>query len=257
MSMVVDIPSNFSRIYQSETTVKVEYKQVIEKTCQAIYCSAIGGTLGSIGFLFSGVVAGSISMGALSALSFVSTKLLTEKEPPVLSELTLANSQPFRQWYTQAKVAETFPSLIEFLKDKLPLSLCPLSHEIIEVPVLAPDGMTYEKKSIEAYLDNKTRDPSEKVSSPLMENFYFCKNDLILNAAYFFMLKRITKKVCKEKEASEGVEAISSLAEFMTQQIIEKLEITAPDCLNFLVERELIGKGTKDLATEIFVEIFW
>ena len=52
--------------------------------------------------------------------------------------------------------------------DPVELYCCPISGEIMEDPVITPSGITYDRKSIERWLQNKSVDPISK--RPLRPN---------------------------------------------------------------------------------------
>ena len=62
---------------------------------------------------------------------------------------------------------------------------CPITHEIMQVPVIAEDGITYEKHAIEQWLNN----PSSRNRSPVT-NSEISINGLKINYALKSMISR-------------------------------------------------------------------
>ena len=51
--------------------------------------------------------------------------------------------------------------------------VCPITHELMEIPVVAQDGFTYEKTAIEDWMRHKQTSPktNEPIEAVLMPNF--------------------------------------------------------------------------------------
>ncbi|QTF49735.1 RING-finger-containing E3 ubiquitin ligase [Acanthamoeba polyphaga mimivirus] len=60
----------------------------------------------------------------------------------------------------------------KYSKEPLQEFLCPISHEIMEHPVVAKDGFTYEKSNILKWFENKSTSPmtNEKISKKICDN---------------------------------------------------------------------------------------
>lgn len=61
--------------------------------------------------------------------------------------------------------------------------LCPISNDLCSIPMLAPDGQTYNQLEIYNYIKLQQAEDDQNVRSPLRGQD-FCKNDLVVNTKY-------------------------------------------------------------------------
>jgi hypothetical protein len=90
--------------------------------------------------LGSGFVAGNLAGGAVGA---------------TYSVITLSHSNEYLQWKGEAIVRKVFPVWQNFLNEYVDDFICPISQDLIGIPVRAPDGRTYEKAAIERWINQK------------------------------------------------------------------------------------------------------
>jgi hypothetical protein len=70
------------------------------------------------------------------------------------SIVTLTKSDEYQCWKGKAIAQRVFPIWINFLGQQVREFICPITHELIKVPLRGPDGIIYEKEAIEARISN-------------------------------------------------------------------------------------------------------
>jgi len=88
----------------------------------------------------SGFFAGAIIGGAIGA---------------TYSIVTLSQSEEYLKWKGEAIVKNVFPIWQDFLNEQVYEYQCPITQDLIGVPVRAPDGRVYEKAAIEKWINQK------------------------------------------------------------------------------------------------------
>lgn len=71
------------------------------------------------------------------------------------------------------------------IEEGMKIAICPISQEIMEDPVMTPEGINYDRKSIETWIELKQKDPI--LGSPL------AKKDLIPNRALRDIIGELVK----------------------------------------------------------------
>lgn len=120
-------------------------------------CTTIGGV-------------GGAAVGVVLARRMIITKVA----------VAIQQSDHFMLWRTRAIANNVYPVFHNFIcteKEFKPF-LCPLSRDIITIPLRAPDGQIYDYAKINDYFTTLTKDPDERIASPFNPEIKFCRNDL-------------------------------------------------------------------------------
>ena len=124
-------------------------------------------------------------VGALAGLAigigvtYIANKVLSSEESSKPKEENTINPKKEEDKKEEPKIQENIPVKTSTSSNQdenlMESYCCPISGEIMEDPVITPSGITYDKKSIEQWLQKKAIDPLSK--KPLK------KEELIPNRA--------------------------------------------------------------------------
>ena len=124
-------------------------------------------------------------VGALAGLAigigvtYIANKVLSSEETSKPKEENTTNPKKEEDKKEEPKIQENIPVKTSTSSNQdenlMESYCCPISGEIMEDPVITPSGITYDKKSIEQWLQKKAIDPLSK--KPLK------KEELIPNRA--------------------------------------------------------------------------
>ena len=203
---------------------------------------AVGGPLMAAAGVCTGIGVGTIIGGAII------THLVNEKV-----NIQIKYSDQFTLWRMMAIRDKVYPLFQRFIKEnQFDEFFCPISLQLCNMPMLAPDGKTYDKENIEEYISYKTNQDDVKVPSPF-RNGSFCKKDLILDTNY---MKKLIKK-CEQiyqqilKKGDENVEkygleaVMENSKEIMNKTMIE-IEILFAKDLEPRVKADIMSPEARD-----------
>jgi len=211
----------------AKKTTLIVLKQDAAKNARVMGISVfIFGSLGSLGWL-AGPLGGipGTTLGISSGLGVGG--YLIKKHIDKRIRISIAISDHYNEWRLKSIVDKAYPVFKNFLNtdDYLNDFLCPISQDICSVPMLAPDGHTYEFSEIKAHIRGKTNNDNVKVPSPLRINS-FCMNDLVFDTQYCKnLIEKCTEiyidvlKVSKGNQIAFGVKA----AKVHTQNMMEAI----------------------------------
>lgn len=177
--------------YDIKIIAKFIYQDAILNAKIMTVSIVVFGGLGSLAWLAPAPLAGPLGTGlGVAAGIGVGTAIIANcVNERINVEIEL--SEEFVKWRTEAIQKKVYPLFKEFLEDNhFEEFFCPISLDICEIPMLAPDGHTYDKAHIEEYIAYSTDKADVLVDSPF-RGTKFCKNDLILDID--FMRKMIGK----------------------------------------------------------------
>lgn len=128
---------------------------------------------------------------------------LTENQ--LVDNLNLRQALPFVSQIEQA-VKYSSPIKLDHLENNLKV-LCPITNQVMEHPVVAADGISYERQAIKQWLkDNNNRTPrgteqtTPLIQNRVLENIVKLYQDIRINGIEFELFKG-EKKVIQHKES--------------------------------------------------------
>lgn len=220
------------KIATKKTTVTVVKKDA-KKNSQVMATSVgIGSLVGCVGAAGGpiGLVAG-VAAGA--GIGFVVGGIYIRNKITKRLNIHLFTSDHYMKWRNDAIQTKVFPIFKNFInvEEYLEDFLCPITYDIISMPMKAPDGRTYEKLDIEKYIDGKTKDPNKLVESPF-KGKEFSKNQLVFDLDYCQRLIKKTseiydlvKKVEGRNIERDGLKAVKKNTTETVRSIHEQVEL--------------------------------
>lgn len=176
-------------------------------------------------------------------------------------KIQISYSDKFSQWRIQAIKEKIYPLFKLFLKEhKYEKYLCPISGDICNIPMLAPDGHTYDKEWIDKYIARRTDKDDVPVDS-LFRNGKFCKNDLIFDVEYMKKIIRKSEKIYHEilKQSDNDIEKygisaiIQNSKEVMDQTIQQMKEKFEEDYPNALVDGSVTPEKKEEMLQKLLL----
>lgn len=140
-------------------------------------------------------------------------------EDLIINQVFLPEEKPILEIIPLNSLEEKL-EIISYSSEKLPINLCcPISHSIMNDPVIAYDGHTYNRPEIEAWLRTNKRSPIE--NTPL-ENITLIPNKdkksethefvQMAQRKYYSVVKNVFfKSVIEQKSKEETIEKITNL----------------------------------------------
>jgi hypothetical protein len=211
-------------------------------------CGWIAGPVGGIPGTTLGVAAGA-TVGGVIIKKYINKKI----------NIAIEISQHFTEWRYDSIIGKVYPTFKNFINENKEFQdfLCPISHDICAVPMLAPDKKTYDKSSIVGYIHSRTSEDDVQIESPF-KNSSFAVNELVFDVEYCRKLiikaQEVYKTVlqqCLKNEIKFGLQAVIQ----NTFETMEKIRVTVQremwDDLDELVESKKI---TEEKRSQIIRE---
>lgn len=169
-------------------------KSIVPVSLTVPPCAIIGG---GIGFGIGGIVTwywpviswigpligGTIGVSLGTAIGGTASSVLTT--------IRIQNSDHYMDWKQQLIDVKVYNTFKDYLSKDLILQscLCPISLDIMMVPVKAPDGLVYEQEEILSWIKNKREDSAASI----YREIDFGENDLLFDKEVFMKTaKRIS-----------------------------------------------------------------
>lgn len=183
---------------KKKTTIYVLKHNKLKNSKIMTICVGVLGGIGSLGWI-AGPVGGipGTTLGVVGGLAFGGYLLKNRINQKIRVEISI--SDHFVAWRTDAITNKVYPIFKNFINahEEFKDFICPLSLDICSVPMLAPDGRTYDKDFIEEYISSLGAGDDDPIQSPI-RNGTFCKNDLVLNTQYCKDVIQKSEEVYKE-----------------------------------------------------------
>ncbi len=183
------------------TVIKTDAK----KNSKAMGISVgVGAALGCVGFA-GGPIGGAIGVSVGSTIGFFVGGVYIKNNITKKINIQIFTSDHYTKWRADAVIQKVFPIFKNFLDadDQFEDFFCPISQDIISIPMKAPDGKTYEKDMIEGYLLAVTKDAEKKCESPIRGKS-FSRSELVFDLTYCQNLIVKTQEVYKKVKEVEG-----------------------------------------------------
>lgn len=241
--------------------IKVLKDEALENaTVMSITIGIFGGifSLGFIGGPLVGAPLLAVGIGSGIALGGVFIDWSVKKEINIEIKL----SDHYAQWRSQAITENVYPIFKSFIDaDKVFEDfLCPIEQDICSIPMLAPDGRTYNQDSIYKHIQSLGAGENDYIVSPIRgQNFR--KVDLVIDSQYCKKLIAKAEQVYldvikygKDNNIKHGISAViknkQDLMESIRLQMYFQLNMAYEDDLRkgILTPNEvyeLVKKGTK------------
>lgn len=196
--------------------------------------------LGSSG----GAVAGA-QIGAIAGATFgiiIGTSVAVIK---------LSESNHYIQWKTRALKENVYPIFQEFLKNDEAFEdlICPLTYELPMVPVMSPNGHTYEKHAIEKWIDLH---PDR--SCPF-KGKNFTKQDLVYNQKHVRKIVKKAKELLANQEMNQRpviVEGLNAAHQTLKENNYEALRADSERVLKESYDHNVPSKVYSKLSSRIY-----
>ncbi len=206
---------------------------------------------GPVGMGVGGAVGG--MLGAGFGLTYV-TVSTTQK-----IKVEINHSNGFQKWKAQAIAEKSYPVFKNFIDGDLRFEnfFCPLTLDIISVPMKAPDGKTYEKEAIETHIKASTPDfleyinanpdnPDMRTRSPI-RGIDFDEKDLEFDYGYCTDIQMLARTVYREIQADQR----KLVAQFGLKSLIQNTQEVMDESYTQLnhaiyMREKRAGKSDKD-----------
>jgi len=187
-----------AKLVKKNTTIEVLKHDKLKNAKIMTICTVVLGGIGSIGWV-AGPVGGApgTTLGVLGGMALGGVLLKNRINKKIRVQISI--SDHFAQWRADAIINKVYPIFNNFIngREEFQDFICPILQDICSIPVLAPDGQTYDKDSIEAYITSLGADDDDPIQSPY-RNGTFCKNDLVINTQYCKDIIEKAKEVYQE-----------------------------------------------------------
>jgi hypothetical protein len=236
------------------TAIRLLKDDAAENSAITSLCVGICGGIGSIGWI-AGPVGGAPGTTLGIAGGFCIAGAIIKHRISKQINIDIMVSDHYSTWKAEAIAKKAYPVFKNFINasDVFMDFLCPLSDDICQIPLKAPDGRTYDQESIHQYIKTTGKKDHENVLSPFRGE-EFCKNDLVVDVDY--CRKLIIKahlvyhdvvKFGKDNEIREGIEAVTKNTYALMEEIRQKMVLQIySECEESLrkkdIEREDIGR---------------
>lgn len=173
-----------AKLVKKTTTIEVLKHDKLKNAKIMTICTVVCGGIGSIGWI-AGPVGGApgTTFGVLGGMALGGLLLKNRINKKIRVQISI--SDHFAQWRADAIISKVYPIFKNFINGRQEFEdfICPISQDICAIPMLAPDGQTYDKDTIEAYIASLGAGDDDPIESPY-RNGTFCKNDLVINTQY-------------------------------------------------------------------------
>jgi len=190
--------ANQAKLVKKTTTIEVLKHDKLKNAKIMTICTVILGGIGSIGWV-AGPIGGApgTTLGVLGGMALGGVLLKNRINKKIRVQISI--SDHFTQWRADAIINKVYPIFKNFINGRKEFEdfICPISQDICAIPMLAPDGQTYDKDTIEEYIASLGVGDDDHIESPY-KNGTFCKNDLIINTQYCKDIIEKAKEVYKE-----------------------------------------------------------
>jgi len=211
-----------------QTTIRVLKQDALKNSRTMAISVGIFGGLGSLGWL-AGPVGGAPGTSLGIALGMGVGGLIIKKSVDRKINIAITFSDHYAEWRAKAITTKVYPIFRNFIEtdDVFEDFFCPISQDICSVPMLAPDGRTYDQSQINDYIASLGAGDDDPIVSPIRGKS-FCKNDLIVNTQYCRDLVKKAEEVYddvvrygRDNEIKHGVAAVIK----NTQDLMEGIRI--------------------------------
>jgi hypothetical protein len=220
-----------AKVVKKTTTIHVIKHNKLKNTKIMSICIGIFGGIGSIGWVAgpAGGIPGT-TLGVLGGMALGGYFLKDRINKKIRVQISI--SDHFVSWRTEAITNKVYPIFKNFINASKEFEdfICPISLDICAVPMLAPDGKTYDKDSIEEYIASLGAGDDDPIESPI-RNGTFCKNELVLNTQYCRDLIEKSQKVYqdvikigKEKVKADGLVAVKKNTKEIMKSLMTQVE---------------------------------
>lgn len=250
-------PHEYNRV-SNKTTMSVLKKDVGKNAKIMAFFVTLFGGLGAIGFVGSPLIGG-LTTGAGVGIGVAISCHVIKKRINEKIAIDIEISDHYLIWRAKAIADKVYPLFKNFVDTdkKFEEFMCPIAQDICSLPMLAPDGHTYNLSHIYAYIDRITKDPQEEVVSPLRGKS-FCKNDLVFDTDYCRRIINKAERVyAKVKEYGDknvvrhGLTAVISNTREVMEKVRKQVAFQLWDAYDQDVEG---GIMTEDERSEIIRE---
>lgn len=173
-----------AKLIKKTTTIEIITNNKLQNSKIMTLCIGILGGIGSLGWI-AGPIGGipGTALGIGSGLTLGGFLIRDRIKRKIRVQISI--SDHFTQWRAEAIINKVYPIFKNFINGHKEFQdfICPILQDICSVPMLAPDGQTYDKDSIEAYITSLGAGDDDPIQSPI-RNGTFCKNDLVINTQY-------------------------------------------------------------------------
>ncbi|SRR5258705_584023 len=220
-----------SKLVKKTTTIEVLKHDKIKNAKIMTICIGVCGGIGSIGWV-AGPVGGipGTTLGIIGGVALGG--VLLKKRINKKIRLQISISDHFSQWRADAIINKVYPIFKNFINSRKEFEdfICPISQDICAIPMLAPDGKTYDKDTIDQYFTALGVKDNEHIDSPY-RNGTFCKNDLVINTQYCKEIIEKAEKVYKEiirlgkdDVKTHGLDAVKKNTKEIMDSILTQVE---------------------------------
>lgn len=225
-----DHPQQVKQIKKTTAIEIIKHDKLKNSKIMTI-CVGFFGGLGSLGWLagpVGGIPGTALGVGSGLALGGLFIKNRINRK----MKIQISISDHFVQWRAEAIINKVYPIFKNFVNTHQEFQdfICPISQDICAIPVLAPDGKTYDKDTIEAYIASLGAGENDPIASPIRGKS-FCKNDLMINTQYCKDVIEIAKKVYHEvitigdaNVMAYGLEAVSKNTKEIMNSLLTQVE---------------------------------
>ena len=174
----------------------------------------------------------------------------------LISKVLQLNSDAVRQTLEGSEVVKDsyFPEVQELLRDPVELC-CPISLELMEDPVIAPDGHTYERSFIKCSLEGKRESPMTK--EPIHDLVFFPNRDkksaiVIYREAVVQSVLSMKQKLLSTSRIDEALKLLDK-AELFVRSVLPDAAARRKLVHLLLIRVRLLGAGRDSVILEIVV----
>lgn len=216
------------------------------------------GLIGSFGW-FSGPAGGIAGTTLGIASGFLVGGYIIHNHVNKKINVAIQFSDHYAQWRAKAIIEKVYPIFRNFIDSDKEFEdfMCPIAQDICSVPMLAPDGRTYNQKEIYEYISYKTNSDDQNVRSPIRGKD-FCKNDLVVDSDYCRRLIEKTEKIYQdvveyghESAVEHGMKAVISNTQELMENIRVQVEVGLYLELNEAVRNKKMTKNERDDLIEL------
>jgi len=186
--------------------IKLVKKDAKKNSAIMTLATTTGIAVGSVGWA-GGPIGGVIGMGIGGITGIAIGSIYINHKVTKKINLHIIASDKYQVWRSSAISQQIFPVFKMFLdaSEEFKTFLCPLTKDLISLPLRAPDGYTYEKDAIFEYLKKNTGSDKDLATfkSPVNARA-ICKATLVFDFDYCIRLIQKTKQVyleiCKHRD---------------------------------------------------------
>lgn len=249
-----------NRGVSKKITVQVVKRTFPLNTVKVVTCTAIGMGIGAIGFATPAApIAGPVGTAVGGGVGFAIGTCWASRTVKKKVNVTIDKSDDFAFWRVCKIEEKVYPVFRNFLNtdERFKKFICPITGELILMPMKDPFGHVWDWEYIESYIDDLTDDPSELVPSPHDMGQKFCKNDLVFDRKFCLDLikkaERTYNKVIdiqNEHIKAEGLKAVIKNTKHVMEFIREQVEASVYQDLQPKVDSGEITDAERDEMVE-------